>query len=259
MHRGLVLNVDARIQKSVVANLSGRPAPVEVGPFVIGVDPATASPGINYATPIPGLPITAPDITDLIAAFDKAQRQPRLEYVVSTAPILEDLLLAAGFEIEARHEYLICTPATLTVPATPDGFTLREPSTDEDWSAMLSAQHEGFSGEPSTPTEADIARMTRLQARGGMAVMAVTADGTCAGAGNSVPPNDRVSEVAGIAVRPPYRRRGVAAAVTADVTARLFAAGTEIAWLEAGSDDSWRVYERIGYRATGKRLYIAKP
>jgi predicted GNAT family acetyltransferase len=89
--------------------------------------------------------------------------------------------------------------------------------------------------------------------------MATAADGECAGGGQAVPPNDAVSEIAGIAVRPPYRRRGVAGALTAAVTARLFEAGAEIAWLEASGEDSWRVYERIGYRPTGKRLYIAKP
>jgi predicted GNAT family acetyltransferase len=65
--------------------------------------------------------------------------------------------------------------------------------------------------------------------------------------------------VAGIAIRPKYRRRGIASAVTADVTSRLFAAGTEIGWLEASGADSRRIYERIGYRATGNRLYISRP
>ena len=31
------------------------------------------------------------------------------------------------------------------------------------------------------------------------------------------------------------------------------------AWLEASGPDSWRIYERIGYRPTGKRLYISQP
>nr|WP_318273126.1 GNAT family N-acetyltransferase [Micromonospora provocatoris] len=66
-----------------------------------------------------------------------------------------------------------------------------------------------------------------------------------------------VSEVAGIAVRAPCRRRGLASAITADVTRRLFEAGAEVAWLEAGGEDSWRVYERVGYRPGGQRLYIA--
>ena len=248
--------MDARIQQSVVANLSARPAPVEVGPFVIGVDPATDSPGINYASPRPDVAITPADVTALVAAFREAGRKPRLEYVTSCAPGLEALLAAAGFTVEARHDYLVCSPGSLTTPPTPDGFDLREPATEEHCAAMVSAQHDAFGGELMA-SEADVARVRRLQSSGGVAVMAVTGEGTCAGGGQAVAPNARVSEVAGIGVRKPYRRRGLAGAITAGITERLFAAGTEIAWLEASGEDSWRVYERIGYRPAGKRLYIA--
>src|SRR5258707_15646205 len=100
--------MDARIQQSVVANLSSRPTPVEIGPFVIGLDPGTASPSVNYATPRPGAPITVVDVAALVAAFREADRKPRLEFVTSCAPTLEALLLAAGFTVEARHDYLVC-------------------------------------------------------------------------------------------------------------------------------------------------------
>ncbi|MEV4345923.1 GNAT family N-acetyltransferase [Actinoplanes sp. NPDC049596] len=290
--------LDVRIQQSVVANLSKRPTPVHTGPFVIGVDPGTDSPGINYATPIPGAAISGADVTALVAAFRSYARKPRLEYVVSTAPGLEELLLAAGFTVEERHEYLVCTPGSLRTPATgtdphepaptgidprglapagidprrpapaaadidgrghasaPAGYELRGPVTDAELAAMIGAQNVAFGGEP-TATEADIARIRRLDANGGVSVMAIAPDGTCAGGGQAVPPNDGVSEVAGIAVTPAHRRRGLAGAITAEITRRLFAAGVEIAWLEASGEDSWRVYERVGYRPSGRRLYIA--
>ncbi len=87
--------------------------------------------------------------------------------------------------------------------------------------------------------------------------MAVTDDGTCAGGGGPVPPTGAVREVAGIAVRTPHRRQGLAGAITADITRRLLTTGAEIAWLEASGEESWRVYERVGYRPAGQRLYIA--
>ena len=251
------MSVDARIQQSVVANLSGRPAPIHSGPFVLGIDPGTDSPGINYATPIPGVPISQSDVDAMVKAFQSQNRKPRLEYVVSTAPALEGFLLAAGFTVEERHEYLVCTVETRTVPPTPEGFTLRVPATDTERAAMIAAQHEAFGAGVVQAPPADIARMARLQANGGIAVMAVASDGACAGGGQAVPPNNGVSEVAGIAVPPRYRRQGLAAAFTADITARLFQAGADLAWLEASGPDSWRIYERIGYRPTGKRLYIA--
>ncbi|WBC08696.1 GNAT family N-acetyltransferase [Micromonospora sp. WMMA1947] len=102
-----------------------------------------------------------------------------------------------------------------------------------------------------------MARLRRQQDAGGVVVTAVTEDGGCAGGGGAAAPVGAVSEVAGIAVRAPHRRRGLASAITADVTRRLFHAGTEVAWLEAGGEDSWRVYQRVGYRPGGQRLYIA--
>jgi ribosomal protein S18 acetylase RimI-like enzyme len=247
--------MDARIQQSVVANLTSRPAPIESGPFVIGVDPATDNPGINYATPLPGAAITAANVSALVAAFREAGRQPRLEYVTGCAPGLEALLVAAGFTVEARHRYLVCRPGTAVRREPPPGFDLRTPATDRDRADMVHAQNRAFGGDPA-PARADVDRVGRLQDRGGVAVMAVTDTGDCAGGGLAVPPNGAVSEVAGIAVRKPYRRRGLAGAITARITAGLFADGVEIAWLEASGEDSLRVYERVGYRPAGDRLYV---
>lgn len=247
---------DIGIQQSVVANLSSRPAPVEVGPFVIGLDPTTTSPSINYATPRPGAAITAADVTALVAAFRAADRKPRLEYVTSCSPGLEAILAAAGFIVEARHTYLLCVPGTLKTPPTLDHFDLYQPGTDIQCAALISAQNDAFGGDP-VASEADVARLRRLQGAGGVAVMAVTADGVCAGGGQAVPPTGAVSEVGGIAVRMPYRRHGLAGAITADITRRLFTTGADVAWLEASGEESWRVYERVGYRPAGTRLYIA--
>lgn len=247
--------MDIRIQQSVVANLSNRPAPVDVGPFVVGLDPATTSPHINYATPRPGSAITAADVTALVAAFRAADREPRLEYVTSCTPGLEALLTAAGFVVEARHTYLLCVPDTFQTPPMLEHLNLHESGNDVQRAALISAQNDAFGGE-AVVSQADVARLGRLQGAGGVAVMAVTEDGTCAGGGIATPPTGAVSEVAGIAVRTPYRRQGLARAITAEITRRLFTTGVEVAWLEAAGEESWRVYERVGYQAAGHRLYI---
>ncbi|GHJ16288.1 MULTISPECIES: GNAT family N-acetyltransferase [unclassified Micromonospora] len=248
--------MDARVQQSVVATLSTRPAALEVGPFVVGIDPTTVSPHINYATPRPGEAVTAADVTALVDAFRAAGRRPRLEYVASCAPALESLLLAAGFVPEARHTYLLCVPDTLRTPPTPDDVALIEPADDGQRAALIGAQNDAF-GQAAAASAADVARLRRQQEAGGVAVMAVTGSGACAGGGGAARPTDGVSEVAGIAVREPYRRRGLAGAITAETTRRLFDAGAEVAWLEAGGAESWRVYQRVGYQPAGERLYIA--
>jgi len=90
-------------------------------------------------------------------------------------------------------------------------------------------------------------------------IVARDADGQVAGGGQAGIPKGGLTEVGGIATRDAFRRRGVAAAVVSEITARVFAAGVEAAWLEAAGDQSWRVYERAGYVPTGKRLYISVP
>lgn len=247
--------MDLRVQRAVVANLRTRPNVVECGPFVVGLDHGTDSPHINYATPVPGVGVSAADVADLVAAF--GGRPPRLEYVTSCAPELEALLGAAGFAVQARNEYLVCTPASLVVPPVPAGFEVFVPVSDAEIGGVIAVQNEAF-GSPGEAGPADVDRQRRVGRRGGVFVGARTAGGRYAGGGGTVAPSDGVCEVGGIAVGAAYRRRGVAGAVTAEIVRRLFAAGVEVAWLEAGGADSWQVYERVGFRPAGQRLYIAR-
>lgn len=248
--------MDMNVQRFVLAHLSRRPKTIEVGPFVIGWDPTSDSRHLNYATPRPGAAPTARDVAALVAAFRDLGRTPRLEYVPSCAPELERALLAAGFTVEARHEYLVCTPESLVVPPQPEGFTIAEPLTDEDRYAAVAAQNEAF-GEPGVAAPEDVARIRQTQQAGGIVVFATGADGTCAGAGQCSAPSAGLVEISGIGVRESFRKQGIAGALTAAITASAFVGGAEAAWLEASGPDSWRVYERVGFVAAGKRLYVA--
>lgn len=192
----------------------------------------------------------------LVAAFRSIGRLPRLEYVTSCAPDLERHLLDAGFIVEARNEYLTCSPATLRTPPDPAGVEIGEPTTDEERAGVVTAQNAAFGSERVAGPD-DIARIRRAQRDGGVLVYARDLDGAYIGGGLASAPAVGLSEVTGIAVREPYRRRGIAGVLTALVTRRVFEAGAVGAWLEASGEDSWRVYERIGYAPTGRRLYIA--
>ncbi|NUT34260.1 MAG: GNAT family N-acetyltransferase [Hamadaea sp.] len=248
--------MDSIVQRSVVAQLRRRPEVVETGPFVLGWDPSTESKYISYATPLPGAPITAADVAGLVAAFRSVGRLPRLEYVVSSAPDLERELLAAGFTVEARHDYLVCTSDSLAVPPVPEGFALVAPESDDDIRGMIQAQVEAF-GDEFPVGDGDIARVRRTTSQGGVVIMARSRAGEPVGGGQASAPSAGLAEVGGIAVREPFRRRGLAGALTAEIARRAFAGGVEAAWLEASGDDSWRVYERVGFVPTGKRLYIS--
>ncbi|SCG63687.1 GNAT family N-acetyltransferase [Micromonospora inositola] len=67
-----------------------------------------------------------------------------------------------------------------------------------------------------------------------------------------------VAEIAGVATLPVARRRGLGAAVTAALARELRAAGTDLIFLSAGSEEIARVYLKVGFRRVGTAC-IAEP
>ncbi|MFF7381426.1 GNAT family N-acetyltransferase [Streptomyces griseoluteus] len=241
------------VQNFAAAHLLGRPEPIRVGGFVAGFDPATTSPYVNYATPLPGTAPTEAEVAALVDEFAGRGLVPRLEFAPDAAPEVEPALRRAGFTTEAVHEYLVCTPATLTRPA---GLpATRSPSTDAEFAEIDAALSEAFG--KAFPASADGASLLRrTQERGGAVRFVRAEDGTCAGAAGCSAPAGGTAELAGVGTRPAYRGRGVAAAVTCALAGVLFERGAESVWLEPGGDGSRRVYERVGFRPGGTRLYL---
>ncbi|MCW7940720.1 GCN5 family acetyltransferase [Streptomyces hygroscopicus] len=251
--------MDIDVQSFAVANLRRRPEAVEIGGFVAGFDPATTSPYINYATPLPGARPTGRDVTALIEAFRDRGLKPRLEFAPDAAPAVDPALRQAGFTTEAVHEYLVCTRGTLT--SLPDGgrsaaaFSVETPCTDEDYAAIDAALSEAFVGEFASSPEG-AARLRRTQENGGAVRFVRAPDGSCAGAATCSAPAVGTSELAGVGTRPAFRGHGIAASVTAALTETLLARGARSVWLEYSGEGSRRVYERVGYRPEGTRLYV---
>ncbi|MFI0895712.1 GNAT family N-acetyltransferase [Streptomyces sp. NPDC020983] len=248
---------DTQVQQFAVTHLRRRPAAVEAGGFVAGFDPGTDSPYVNYATPLPGAEPSARDVAALVAAFRERGLLPRLEFVPQAAPAVATALRAAGFRTEAVHDYLVCTPRTLAVPAS--GVHVETPSTDADFAAVDAALAEAFGGAfPPSPEGAR--RLRRTQESGGAVRFVRLPGGTeCAGGGSCSAPAAGTAELAGLGTRPAHRGRGIAAAVTAALAAALFARGASSVWLESSGPDARRVYVRTGFRPAGTRLYVSLP
>ncbi|WKE67898.1 GNAT family N-acetyltransferase [Streptomyces sp. WP-1] len=259
------------VQSFAVAHLLRRPAACRVGGFVVGFDPATTSPYVNYATPVPGAAPTDADVADLIAAFRTRGLMPRLEFAPDAAPGVEPALRRAGFTTEAVHAYLVCTPATLTVPgAAPEPGTTPRPApapepgarvrveapvTDEDYIAIDTALSGAFGGE-WPPSAEGAARLRRTEEGGGAVRFVRAEDGGCAGGALCSAPAEGTAELAGVGTLPAYRGRGIAAAVTAALAETLFTRGARTVWLEYSGAGSRRVYERVGFRPGGTRVYL---
>jgi ribosomal protein S18 acetylase RimI-like enzyme len=248
--------VDSVVQSFAVANLRRRPEVVETGGFVVGFDPSTTSPYINYATPLPGARPTEADVAALVAAFRERGLKPRLEFAPDTAPEVQPALLAAGFTVEETHEYLVCTPETLTLPQDVNGPTVEIPSLEEEFASIDGALAEAFSGAFEF-SQAGVDRLRRTQSNGGAVRFVRAPDGSCAGGASCSAPAVGTSELSGVGTRPAFRRQGIAGAVTAALAEAMFAQGAESVWLEYSGDGSRRVYESVGFQPQGTRLYIS--
>jgi ribosomal protein S18 acetylase RimI-like enzyme len=248
------------VQSFAVAHLRRRPAAREVGGFVVGFDPSTTSPYVNYATPFPGAEPTDRDVADLIAAFRERGLRPRLEFAPDAAPVVEPALRRAGFGTEAVHAYLVCTPATLAVPGpgpgSADPVEVEAPATRADYTAIDLALSEAFGGEWA-PSPEGAARLRRTEEGGGAVRFVRAPGGGCAGGAICSAPAEGTAELAGVGTLPAYRGRGIAGAVTAALAGTMFARGARSVWLEYSGEGSRRVYERVGFRPGGTRLYVS--
>jgi GNAT superfamily N-acetyltransferase len=230
-----------------------------IGPFLATFDPGTALPYLSYAIPDDGASPDPGDVLALIAAYTDRDRVPRLEYVPALAPAVEPVLLAAGFVAEARVPMMVCRPSDARPQPVPDGVELLVPRTDDELAGYLRAQGEAF-GEAPAVSEADIASARRRVEGGGLMIYARDAEtGEPAGAGAGTAVIDGTTELVGLGVREPYRRRGIAAAITWELSRLADRAGVTTAFLTPGGGVAERVYARVGYHGMGEMLHISRP
>ena len=246
----------AEIQAYIrVAASQGRET-LRIGPFLATFDPGSALVYLSYAIPDDGAAPSSSDVSSLIAAYRSRERVPRLEYIPALAPLVEPVLVTAGFEVEAPVPMMVCDPSSAVPQPVPSGIELLVPRTDEELAGYLRAQREAF-GEGATVSAADLDGM---RGRDGLLILARdAATGEPAGAGTATAVIGGSTELVGLGVREPYRRRGIAAAITWELSRLAVAAGVTTAFLTPGDGGAERVYARVGYRSMGEMLHISHP
>jgi ribosomal protein S18 acetylase RimI-like enzyme len=249
--------MDTRIQ-SYLRGAASRVRDTErIGPFLATFSPNSTNPYLNYAIPDSDADPSAAEVAALIAAYQRRERTPRLEYITGLAPAVEAALVAGGFSVEGRLPLMIYPPAAVHDLPIPPGIELRSPTTDADHLALISAQNEAYTGDPAVGPKELEGRKANLAA-GGLAILARdTATSEVVGGGQCDVPANGISELTSVGVRPPYRRRGIAAAVTARLVHDAFAAGTTTVFLMAAHEAEERIYARAGFSTIADILHIS--
>jgi ribosomal protein S18 acetylase RimI-like enzyme len=233
---------------------------VAAGAFVVTIDPTWDLRFVNYA-----VSTADADAAGVAASEERVRRVmvrrrrlPRVEAVTGAVPGIEAALLHAGWELESRLPIMVCTPADLRPVEVPDGAELVEVdarSAPDVVRAFLRTPREAFGEDPDRVTDAEVARFA---AAGRLGVLA-RQDGEPAAGGSLSPIADGLTEVAGIGTRAPFRRRGLAGAVTAALARMAFARGARAAFLSPGDEGAGRVYARAGFAVDGEVLALVAP
>jgi ribosomal protein S18 acetylase RimI-like enzyme len=247
------IRIQAQLRASARRNFDAVPVP----PFTCFFNPDDRAPWSNYA--IPDAPVDgdlgAP-LAQLTDAFCARGCLPRFEYIEAFAPRLAQSLAQAGFRQEAHTQLMVCTRPTFT-PAPPvPGLAITQLAADAPVARaqdLVTVQRRAFGDDGvsrATAPEAEQFR-TRFQ---GMQLFLADLDNQPVAVASLMQPHEGISEIAGIATLAAHRRRGIATALTAHVVRTAFDQGLAAVFLTAADAGAGRVYERVGFRASGSAL-----
>lgn len=217
---------------------------IEVGGLVVFVREGGGWPW--YARPRPGGgPITVADVRAARLVLREHGAPEQLEWTHARAPELAGVAATAGLTVAAHPLLLLDDDVDPPALPLPDGARFADDAPLEE---VLIAQAEGFGGG------AELSHLPALRAdltTGRKLILAVVApDGAvlCVGMTQHAPGG---AELVGIATVETARRRGLAAALTAELARRARTAGARIVFLSAGDEATARTYERAGFRRMG--------
>jgi ribosomal protein S18 acetylase RimI-like enzyme len=235
------VNIAERVQASIRAVNAAERDAVPAGSFTLYRSRTSDHPFLNYAVPNAGT-LAWDGIDALRAVFVAHGLGPRLEFVAECAPGLEEALAAAGFELQGRYPVMTLPAEDLREVPAPEGVVIGRVLPGGDVRTLLRTAAEAFGDDGPTDAQVD--------GYGGRGHLA-RADGEPAGSAFHSAIAEGVTELVGIGVRERFRRRGIAAALTAASATAAVASGAELCFLTPGDDGAERVYARTGFARAG--------
>jgi ribosomal protein S18 acetylase RimI-like enzyme len=233
----------------------------QVGPFTLFLR-ADEDSYPYYARPRLGLLASEELTADEVRRVRERQREvgapETFEWVHETTPNLLPVAREAGLAVQ---ECPLLVLAESLPPSRPVAADVSVLGADSDLlPAALAAVSAGFAGTDTVAvrSESTVARWRRRIDAGLVATaVAVDEDGTVVGGGSHVP-RGSTTELAGIAVLPRARGRGVGEALTRVLVDDAAARAVDTVFLSARDDAVARVYERVGFRRVGTAC-LAEP
>ncbi|MEP6650769.1 MAG: GNAT family N-acetyltransferase [Lapillicoccus sp.] len=217
-----------------------------------------------YARPRLGVAneITADDVTAVLERQRELDVPQAVEWVHDTTPSLLPAARSAGMTVEECPLLVLAQD-----PFEPDPAAgVRVVAADDPQLGLVRAAiNVGFGNAGTSVGEASVAeRDAEAAARpesaeriaelitAGLSVLAGAFHPQAGpvGGGNHNPRGD-VTELVGVGVLPAYRRRGLAAAITARLARHAMDHGVETVFCSAHDDAVARVYESVGFRRVG--------
>lgn len=231
-----------------------------IGPLTLFV--AAGSPWPYYARPSLGAAaITSADIAAVRRRMRELGVPESFEWVAGTTPSMRSAAVAAGLAVR-DHPLLVLSgePPALPVP----GAEVRQVHADDRLDPVLCVADLAFGTAGTAVGPVGLAELAAASPRSPAYVeseqrrlaaalsvrYAAYADGSpvCTG---TYTPVDGAAEIVGVGTLPAYRRRGLAAAVTAALSAHARRDGVEVVFLSADDESVARVYRRIGFVEAG--------
>lgn len=233
-----------------------------VGPFEAYLHADPHALGFQYAQPIAPLPDEAEVVVglrDLKDLFRERGQPLSIEFNTLLFPELPELLESEGLAVAEREPLLVLDPADFTPSRRGDVEVrfLRQDDGDDAFSAYLRIFTEVLLERSYAESSDKIARLrSETQQSGGRSHALATLAGKPAGTG-FISVLDGVAEITRVATTPSARRRGVAATLTSVMLEDAFASGARVAWLTAAGHPARILYQNLGFRLIGERLYYS--
>ncbi|MHB8614300.1 MAG: GNAT family N-acetyltransferase [Candidatus Dormibacteraceae bacterium] len=246
-----------RFQAWQLAALKAPPAGTELlsfGPFR-AVVPVANQPGA-WVTMVEGYvdkAATERAVAALRTVFKRRNPALEIEYNEALFPAVGSWLEAVGLTLAERNPLMACRPDGFRPPPASD-VTLHRLTTASDDAELEAFQAlrwtNGGDNQDAIPSVEQLRR--ELASTTGVYLLARLA-GELAGTGVSQA-LEGAGEIVGVVTRTDKRRRGVAAAVTAELVSRHFAEGGDFVFLDAANEQAARIYEKLGFRRFGANL-----